>query len=121
MDQDIDMVMESATLEPGILTEEALAIPRTDAPSVTDESYPEGGLRAWLVVLGAWCAMASSTGLINTFGVFQAWLSQDKLVGSSASSIGWIFSIHAFIVYLAGAQVGKSRSNPSVLPVLICF
>ena len=80
-----------------------------------DNDYPEGGLEAWLVVLGAWCAMVPTTGMINTFGVLQAWVARHELVSYSESSIGWIFSIHAFIVYFAGAQAGtllKSFATP---------
>ena len=71
-----------------------------------DDEFPEGGLQAWLVVLGAWCAMVPTMGMINTFGVLQAWIAQHELVNRGESVIGWIFSIHAFIVYFAGAQVG---------------
>lgn len=68
--------------------------------------YPDGGLQAWLVVLGAWCAMVPTMGLFNTFGVLQAWIAQHELADYSESTIGWIFSIHAFVVYFFGAQVG---------------
>ena len=34
-----------------------------DEPVVT---YPEGGLRAWLVVLGSFCAMLGAFGILNT-------------------------------------------------------
>ncbi|KAF3038993.1 hypothetical protein E8E12_004562 [Didymella heteroderae] len=72
-----------------------------------DESdYPEGGATAWLVVLGAWCAMIPSMGLLNTVGVLQAWVSEHQLHGYSESNIGWIFSAYAFFLYIGGAQVG---------------
>ncbi|GAW22118.1 hypothetical protein ANO14919_116530 [Xylariales sp. No.14919] len=32
-------------------------------------TYPEGGLRAWLVVLGAWSGLAASLGVYNSTGV----------------------------------------------------
>ena len=80
-----------------------------DSPHVPygEDDYPEGGLEAWLVVLGAWCAMVPTTGMINTFGVLQAWVAQHELANYSETSVGWIFSIHAFIVYFAGAQAGS--------------
>ena len=31
-----------------------------------DTAYPEGGLRAWLVVLGAFCGMMAAFGFMNT-------------------------------------------------------
>lgn len=77
-----------------------------------EEQYPEGGLQAWLVVLGAWCAMVPSMGLINTISVLQARVVQHELAGYSESTVGWIFSIHAFIVYFAGVQVGVLQWPP---------
>jgi hypothetical protein len=71
-----------------------------------ETEYPEGGATAWLVVLGAWCAMIPSMGLLNTVGVLQAWVSENQLHGYSESNIGWIFSAYAFFLYIGGAQVG---------------
>lgn len=72
-----------------------------------EEEYPEGGLEAWLVVFGAWCAMIPSMGLLNTIGVIQAWLSEHQLETYSESSVGWIVSVYSFFLYICGAQVGK--------------
>ncbi|KAJ5762398.1 uncharacterized protein N7511_005780 [Penicillium nucicola] len=70
------------------------------------ENYPEGGLQAWSVVLGAWCAMVPSMGLLNSLGVLQAWTSTHQLKDYSESSIGWIFGSYGFFLYIAGAQTG---------------
>lgn len=70
------------------------------------EEYPDGGLRAWLVVLGAWCAMVPSMGLLNTMAILQAWLMEHDLKGVPESTVGWIFSCYAFFLYFCGAQVG---------------
>lgn len=72
-----------------------------------DVDYPEGGLRAWLVVLGAWCAMVPSMGLLNTLAVLHAWVSENELPQISESNTGWIFSCYAFFLYFCGAQTGK--------------
>ncbi|KAI1752423.1 major facilitator superfamily domain-containing protein [Xylaria castorea] len=72
-----------------------------------DEStYPEGGPEAWLVVLGAWCAMIPSMGLLNTLAILQAWVSEDQLAHLPESTVGWIFSTYAFFLYFTGAQTG---------------
>uniref|UniRef100_A0A0B7KQ44 Major facilitator superfamily (MFS) profile domain-containing protein n=1 Tax=Bionectria ochroleuca TaxID=29856 RepID=A0A0B7KQ44_BIOOC len=75
---------------------------------VTDDQvyYPEGGLSAWLVVVGAWCAMLSSMGLLNTLAVLHAWVGEHQLKHMSESNIGWIFSSYAFFLYIGGAQIG---------------
>ncbi|PLB53503.1 oxalate/formate antiporter [Aspergillus steynii IBT 23096] len=71
-----------------------------------EKSYPEGGLRAWLVVLGSWCAMIPSMGLLNSLGILHAWTSSHQLKDYSESSIGWIFGAYGFFLYFAGAQAG---------------
>ncbi|KAI1180072.1 major facilitator superfamily domain-containing protein [Nemania sp. FL0916] len=68
--------------------------------------YPEGGLDAWLVVLGAWCAMIPSMGLLNTLAILQAWVSENQLAGLPESTVGWIFSTYGFFLYFTGAQTG---------------
>lgn len=70
------------------------------------EPFPEGGLQAWLVVLGAFCAMISVFGLINTAAVFESWFSTHQLVAYTPSQIGWIFSLYLFFVFFVGIQVG---------------
>ncbi|KAI1345933.1 major facilitator superfamily domain-containing protein [Xylaria sp. FL0043] len=69
-------------------------------------SYPEGGSEAWLVVLGAWCAMIPSMGLLNTLAILQAWVSENELPNLPESTVGWIFSSYAFFLYFTGAQTG---------------
>ena len=76
----------------------------------TDSHVPDGGLRAWLVVLGGfltyfatfgtfstkttrWVDVNSSLGLLNSFGVFQVYYQRQILEGTSASVISWIGSI----------------------------
>ncbi|KAI1819922.1 major facilitator superfamily domain-containing protein [Xylaria intraflava] len=80
----------------------------TDNIGMDDDStsYPEGGSKAWLVVLGAWCAMIPSMGLLNTLAILQAWLSENQLEGLPESTVGWIFSTYAFFLYFTGAQTG---------------
>ena len=74
-------------------------------------SYPEGGYKAWSVVLGAWCAMIPGMGMLNTLGSLHAWNSTHQLSSYSQSSIGWIYGCYGFFLYLAGAQIGESK-NP---------
>jgi MFS family permease len=79
-------------------------------PSTLDhddlETYPEGGLEAWLVVLGSWCSMAAGMGMLNFLGTLHAWISTHQLSSYSSSSIGWIFSTFPFFLYFAGVQIG---------------
>lgn len=82
------------------------------SPSPSDEEnwdeYPEGGLKAWSVVLGAWCAMIPSMGLLNSLGTLQAWTSTHQLQHYSESSVGWIFGAYTFFLFAGGAQFGNT-------------
>jgi hypothetical protein len=75
-----------------------------------ESDYPEGGTQAWLVVLGAWCAMVPSMGLLNTLAILEAWVSTNELSTMPPSTIGWIFSCYGFFLYFCGAQVGMLRN-----------
>lgn len=70
------------------------------------DTFPEGGLQAWLVVFGSFCAMLSVYGLINSAAVFESYFSEHQLAGQSPSTIGWIFSVYLFVVFFVGIQVG---------------
>lgn len=37
-------------------------------PRQVAHHFPEGGLKAWLVVLGCWCTSFASFGYVNSFG-----------------------------------------------------
>ncbi|OTB07496.1 hypothetical protein M426DRAFT_317802 [Hypoxylon sp. CI-4A] len=82
-----------------------------------DEVFPEGGLEAWLVVLGSFCAMISVYGIINVSAVFESYFSTHQLAAYDSSAIGWIFSVYLFVVFFAGIQVGPifDRYGPRYL------
>lgn len=77
-------------------------------PLDCEVTYPEGGRDAWLVVLGAWCGLTSSLGLYNTSGVLEVVISKVILPKTSSSTLGWIFSVYAFVNWVCGVQVGPT-------------
>lgn len=77
-------------------------------PLSIEITYPEGGRDAWLVVLGAWCGLTSSLGIYNTSGVFEVVISKVILPEASSSTIGWIFSVYAFVNWVCGVQIGPT-------------
>ena len=83
---------------------EANGSPDHETSSV--DEYPDGGWRAWSVVLGAWCALVPTFGIVNTSGVFEEWISNHQLQGHPKSTAAWIFSLYIFFLYVAGVQVG---------------
>ena len=82
--------------------------------------YPEGGLRAWLVVYGAWSGMTASFGIMNTVGTFQAYFSTHQLANLEPATIGWIFSLYTFLSFFLGIQIGPlfDAKGPRVLVLL---
>ncbi|OQD94063.1 hypothetical protein PENSOL_c028G07857 [Penicillium solitum] len=78
------------------------------APLNIEITYPEGGRDAWLVVLGAWCGLTSSLGIYNTSGVFEVVISKVILPEASSSTLGWIFSVYAFVNWVCGVQIGPT-------------
>lgn len=70
------------------------------------ETYPEGGARAWSVVLGCWLALVASLGLANSLGTFQAYLVVHQLVDVDEGSVGWIFSLYTFVLFFLGLYIG---------------
>ena len=68
---------------------------------------PDGGLEAWLVVLGAWCCNFCSLGFINSIGVFQTYYEQGPLHNYSPSAVAWIPSVQTFVMFGGAPFLGK--------------
>ncbi|RDL36406.1 uncharacterized protein BP5553_05758 [Venustampulla echinocandica] len=77
-------------------------------PSIRDDerSFPEGGLRAWLVVFGSWCGMFASLGVLSSLATLQAYLSEHQLASHTPGKIGWIFSLYTFLTFACGIYIG---------------
>ncbi|KAJ3740923.1 MFS general substrate transporter [Lentinula detonsa] len=76
-------------------------------PPNNDSEPPDGGLQAWLVVVGAMCSTFSTFGYVNAWGVFQEYYQQNVLLHSSPSDIAWIGSIQYALVFLPGLPMGR--------------
>ncbi|KAL4889083.1 MFS general substrate transporter [Aspergillus ambiguus] len=66
----------------------------------------DGGLQAWLQVLGSWILFANTWGLTNSFGVFETFYTDTYLTTSTPSAISWIGSIQLFLTMLVGVFAG---------------
>ncbi|KAI0707812.1 MFS general substrate transporter [Earliella scabrosa] len=69
--------------------------------------HPDGGLRAWMVVIGCAAGACATFGLVNAWGVFQAYYTTTLLAGSSPSTIAWIGSVQYALVFIPGLVVGR--------------
>jgi hypothetical protein len=88
-----------------------IQVEESSSPSSVDDSeveitYPEGGIEAWSVVLGSWCAMAAAFGIVNSAGVLQSYISNTILTSSSPNAVGWIFGLYIFVSYIFSVQIG---------------
>lgn len=101
------------------------SLPSDDGQIPKDDpaDYPEGGLRAWLVTFGAFCGMFAGFGVLNTIGIFQAYLSTHQLKRYDDSTNAWIFSIYAFVLFFCGLQIGPvfDAKGPRLLILMGSF
>ena len=85
---------------------EEASSPTSTVLTKDDVIYPEGGLQAWLVVLGSFCGMLAGFGYMNTIGVYQAYISTHQLQEYDPSTIGWITSVYVFLSFGCGVTIG---------------
>ncbi|RDW82508.1 MFS monocarboxylate transporter-2 [Coleophoma cylindrospora] len=87
-----------------------LPMPYDLEPSTTIASrihtFPEGGLRAWVVVFGSFCVIASTYGLISSAGLFQSYWQANQLSAYRSRDIGWITAVNVFLNLILGVQIG---------------
>jgi MFS family permease len=84
------------------IDDEEPGIPIVDA----EDDFPEGGLRAWLVVASAWLLLFPSFGFMVSVGTLQDYWSQHQLSYMSSRDIGWIPSVFVYLSLALGIWVG---------------
>ena len=67
---------------------------------------PDGGLLAWLQVLGSFVLIFCTWGLTNSFGAYQTYYESGELFTATSSNISWIGSIQAYLLMLVGILTG---------------
>jgi len=60
-----------------------------------------------LVCIGAWFALLAPSGIMNTFGTFQAYIGRNQLQSESDGKISWIFALYAYLFMLGTVFAGK--------------
>lgn len=109
-----DFVGEMDTETKRIVAEAPLSDSETAAPVDSTATGPnsapgpppDGGLQAWLQVLGSTAILVNTWGLINSFGVFQAFYEVDILRDRAPSDISWIGSLQASLLFFTGVVSG---------------
>ncbi|KAI1073660.1 MFS general substrate transporter [Whalleya microplaca] len=96
-----DSVTSTGTSTPTAFKEESVLAPETDIPAPP----PDGGLIAWTQVMGSWCVVFCTFGLVNTFGIYQTYY-EHSLTGTSSSDISWVGSIQGCLLLCGGLVSG---------------
>ncbi|BGP17968.1 hypothetical protein JCM10213_003975 [Rhodosporidiobolus nylandii] len=77
-------------------------------PAAGQDDYPDGGLRAWLVVAGAWAVSFTAWGYPNSFGVLLSYTHEHQLANYDTSAISWIGAFQLFANLFFGLLSGKA-------------
>lgn len=76
------------------------------APKEAEDDFPDGGLRAWLVVLASWSMLFPAFGFMNSIGTLQAYWQQHHLSQYPVRDVGWISSVMVFLSLALGVCAG---------------
>jgi MCP family monocarboxylic acid transporter-like MFS transporter 10 len=97
----------SSTKEPSIAFPPSLDEESSSASNSAESDIIEGGLRAWLTVIGSSLAYFASFGIINSFGFFQDYYEKTLLLGVPASTISFVGTIQLTLMNLLAAPAGS--------------
>lgn len=81
--------------------------------------YPDGGWKAYLVLMGSFLGLVVNLGLINSIGAIQTYVLTHQLAGQSASSVAWIFSIYLSLAYAIGIFIGPIFDRHGAFALLV--
>ncbi|WEW58082.1 hypothetical protein PRK78_003549 [Emydomyces testavorans] len=84
-------------------------------------AFPDGGLRAWLAVAGAFCTMFCTFGYLSTFGVLESYYYSNILRNNTHSEIAWIGSLQAFFMCTTGLISGPLVDRYGTKLILVPF
>jgi MFS family permease len=80
--------------------------PANEANNNVNAPPPNGGLQAWLHVLGSFVLFFNTWGILNAFGVFQTYYESGALFSKTSSDISWIGAIQSYVVMSSGIISG---------------
>lgn len=84
-----------------------------------DDTFPDGGTRSWLVVLGCFFLLMSSYGMMNSTGVLQNYFATHQLSEYSTSAVGWIPGVFTFFGLVLSVQIGPMFDRHGPTGILI--
>ncbi|KAJ7151801.1 major facilitator superfamily domain-containing protein [Mycena crocata] len=86
--------------------------------AIQETEFPDGGLRAWGTVFGAFMINFSCYGVVTSFGVFEQHYSVNQLSDQPLSTISWIGSLQLCLVLLMGCVSGPLFDAGYLKPML---
>ncbi|KAL2152604.1 hypothetical protein VTH82DRAFT_5788 [Thermothelomyces myriococcoides] len=87
-------------------TTDAAPVEAASKPADQPPPPPDGGLVAWLQVLGSFFLFMNSWGLVNTYGVYQTYYELELLKDKTPDQISWIGSLQACLLLVVGVATG---------------
>lgn len=88
-------------------------------PSTTSQPPPDGGITAWLQVLGSFLINLNNFGLANSFGVFQTYDETTILRQHSSSAISCIGTLQVSLILIIGVISGPLFDQGYFYPILV--
>lgn len=97
-----------------------------ESPAEYDEDeYPDGGVQAWLVVLGSFIGLVPVFGLVNSLGAIESYIANHQLADVAASTTSWIFSLYLAVSFLscilAGGYFDRNGSKTPMCAGTVMF
>jgi hypothetical protein len=108
-------LLEAASEDDSNDEEPVLRPEKTDFSPADSQPFPEGGLRAWSVVAGAFFMLLPSFGLMNSVGTFEDYWQGNQLSSYTTRDIGWIPSVFVYLGLALGIQVGYTAMTQHFL------
>lgn len=85
--------------------------PVDEGRTLSPDEVPDGGIVAWLQVLGSWVIAVDTWGVVNSYGVFQTYYGRELLAGRSASDLSWVGSLQAALLMIIGPIAGPAYDS----------
>ncbi|KAJ3572830.1 hypothetical protein NP233_g2822 [Leucocoprinus birnbaumii] len=122
---DVSQLEGALTQDDPDLASSAKTEGQATGPPPTSATFPEGGMRAWIVVIGAWLLQFTTFGLVNAYGAFNDFYVREYLSDKSSSDIGWIGSLQVALLLgvagFAGPLFDKGYLHLLVVPGSLIF
>jgi len=78
-----------------------------ESPPSPAHTFPEGGWRGWLTVIGGSMIVFCSFGAVQSYGAFEDFYARHTLSDRTPSEISWIGSVQVFWLFAMGLLSGK--------------